>query len=197
MNCMVYEWYLNRYTHTHTHTKYLWKVWQQKNLTDLLGQSSLRLMNSQCPQHLLASSPVRKPSEERRQKDSCYLGIATHTNQTGRRNLSISLPVPLSEDSCVVCHLKPADEGGTHPRENSNACLDRALVQKLFFYFSDLRILIPLVTVYLWWCMNAWLILWLLAPQCWELTKVHFTYSRDSAGLLPNLPPGSHNREFF
>ena len=128
---MVYEWYLNRYTHTHTHThthnKYLWKVWQQKNLTDLLGQSSLRLMNSQYPQHLLASSPVRKPSEERRQKDSCYLGIATHTNQTGRRNLSISLPVPLSEDSCVVCHLKPADEGGTHPRENSNACLDRAV----------------------------------------------------------------------
>lgn len=115
----------------------------------------------------------------------------SHLLQTGRRDLSISLPVPLSEDICVVCHLKPADEGGTHPGENSNACLDRALVQKLLFSFSDLRILIHLVTVYLWWCMNAWLILWLLAPQCWELTKVHFPYSRDSPGLLPNLPPGS------
>lgn len=39
-----------------------------------------------------------------------------------------------------------------------------------------------------------------LAPQCWELTKVHFTYSRDSPGLLPKLPSwllGSHIREFF
>lgn len=30
-------------------------------------------------------------------------------------------------------------------------------------------------------------VLWLLAPQYWELTKLHFTYSRDSPGLLPNL----------
>lgn len=42
-------------------------------------------------------------------------------------------------------------------------------------------------------------VLWLLAPQYWELTKLHFTYSRDSPGLLPNLllAPGSHNREFI
>ena len=57
----------------------------------------------------------------------CCLPFATHTNQTGRRNLfpqhiahsRLSLPVPLSADSCVVCHLKQADMDGTYPKPKS------------------------------------------------------------------------------
>lgn len=39
--------------------------------------------------------------------------------------IPVSLPVPLSADSCVVCHLKQADEGGTHPRESQLKSLPR------------------------------------------------------------------------
>lgn len=66
-------------------------------------------------------------------------------------------PVPLSADSCVVCHLEQAEEGGTRPREHPKACLDTILAQRPRFYLSGLRILIHWVTVYLWWCTNAWL----------------------------------------
>lgn len=73
-------------------------------------------------------------------------GNCSHSREHHSR---VSLPGPFSADSCVVCHLNQADEGGTHPRESSEACLDRVFAQRLLFYLRALRILIYLVIVYL------------------------------------------------
>lgn len=77
----------------------------------------------------------------------CGLVFTTHTNQMQEGNCScsrqphsrVSLPAPLSADSCVVCHLKQADEGGTHPGEISEACLHRVISSETALILQGLK----------------------------------------------------------
>lgn len=113
--------------------------------------------------------------------------------------IPVSLPVPLSADSCVVCHLKQADEGGTHPRESELKSLPRQSISlesallpqglKNFVLFGNS------LSLMMYKCMTQFCGFQHL--DAGNLLKAHFTYYRDGPRLLSKLPPGFPNRKFL